>query len=204
MILTLKINRPSIRNKIEKAAENKGRPVARKMAYDRFFRAKQRMLLKFEAHPVTREIEAGGGIGTGKVLAYGNLFSFLGFNSGDKPIEGVREKLESYTYWLGNPTYVNKKWVFKVNAPAIEFLKRDTALPWEGGGPSWITAVEKGIPNIVHYLNFRRGNKGRSGYGLQAAGIVDTGRPDFDGVKDYLTKILENFRNTINNGGLVE
>ena len=206
----VRINYESIRNKIIKSAQLKGRPIARKKAYDLFYRAREKMMRRFNEDFVTLEIEAGPEYKTknisGTLDGYGNLFSFLGFNHGDKPIEALRNVLIQKTDWQGSPTFNGKQWIFGVLYPTrkdIEAACLTTPLPWNKELP-WIDIIENGAPNLNHYLNLKKRDttgKSYSWFGFQAAEEVNEDlefKP-----RDYITeRVLGNFRDTINNSRL--
>ena len=201
----IRVNWALIKDKIVKSAELKGRPIARKKAYDLFRRARLKMLRKFNTHLITLEIEAGPSFQSknisGTLDGYGNLFSYLGFPRGSKPTEAVREVLESQTIWVGNPTFNSKKqWLFKYLYPTRKDVLNATndAVPW---GVNWIDIIEKGAPNLQFYLNLKRPNpQSVSNYGFQLPHEVND---DLVFKKDpYVTKILENFRETMNNSSI--
>lgn len=202
----VKVNWASIRAKMSKGAETKGRAVARKKVYDLFYRAKRRLLRDFNTHLVTLEIEAGPTFGSknisGTLEGYGNLFSFLGFNRGANPTDTVRQILTEETYYNPNPSYRNDRWTFRVHYPTRKRISQETEKElsrWDGN--SWVDLIEKGAPGIVNYLNLKRSNsKSASNFGFQIPWEINDDlefRP-----KRYLNEILENFRNRINNSAI--
>jgi len=58
---------------------------------------KQKLIAEFNAHPVTKEIEAGptASNSSGTLGGYGNLFSFIGFRSGSQPVAPLRELIST-------------------------------------------------------------------------------------------------------------
>ena len=86
---------------------------------------KKDFLKDFDAHPVTREIKQGpSGMASSLLGGRGNFFGFLGFNSGQQPIEILRDQIEN------NITILNKKgkikkisstsfvWQFDISVPS--------------------------------------------------------------------------------------
>ena len=65
-----------------------------------FEKAKALMISEFNNHPVTKELEAGvsAANSSGTLNGYGNLFTFIGFSTGHKPIPPVRNLLISSVY----------------------------------------------------------------------------------------------------------
>ena len=71
------------------------RVALRAIVLREFEREKAKLITEFARHPVTVEIEGGvGAANTSNTLGgRGNLFSFIGFESSDKPTAAIYEKL---------------------------------------------------------------------------------------------------------------
>ena len=133
--------------------------------------SKAKLIESFASHPVSSEISSGpdGSNISGTLGGYGNLFSFIGFNSGDNPVEkwlnflkqaiSLDSKID--TSFRGNGIAFK----LKLNSITDEDLKSISPMPWEGGR-SWIQAIERGISGFSFYVSKRGG--GRSGGGLQS------------------------------------
>lgn len=195
---SLKINYESIRAKINQAVEKS--PAARRLAYEiaygYFYRAKNAMLRQFNEHPITEEIEAGkNAINLSNTLdGYGNLFSFIGFTQDSRPIEDLRELLENNVSFR-QTVYRNMVFYFRVSVPSREDIEANTEMPWEPGN-SWAYEVERGISGANHYM-FKKWLEGRSKTGLQ---LPFENMEDLNfNPKPYITEILAEFRNRINN-----
>ncbi len=186
-----KINVNYISKKIEQANKLKGLAIGN--AERRFEINKDILIEELNEHPITREIE-GGPDAPSQTLEVGNLFSFIGFNAGDKPIDKLRTLLMSEIRMIRTPTAVsgNNKIIFqfKVKVPNDTMLARETPMPeWSDG--SWITKIENGISGLEYYLFGRFFRGSRSGAGIQIKNKVRSSV--FNGIP-YLSKILENFR----------
>lgn len=132
---------------------------------------KEKLINKFMSHPVSSEISAGpdAGNSSNTLGGYGNLFSFIGFNSSDNPIEKwisfvrkavvLEEKMDV--------SISGKGLIFnlKISSISDEDFRSVAPMPWEGGR-SWIQAIERGISGFSYYVSLA--NKGRSGGGLQS------------------------------------
>jgi hypothetical protein len=183
---------------------NRVYPYLRKI----YERKKREFLKQFNNHPITKEIERGPTArvnlsGTLPGLKYeggygGNLFSFIGFNSGDKPIDDLRSAISYNTVLYkkdiraiamrGKKRDANVRWSIscKIRYPSIHDLAKITPMPWEPG--SWIKKIEKGISGLGYYIWQRQGyNKSRSGMAVQADNQVRVG--DFI-PKNYYTEII--------------
>jgi hypothetical protein len=165
--------------------------------------AVEEMKREFLSHPVTQEIKNGvGSENLSNTLGGGSkkdLFSFIGFNQGDDPILPILEKLDSKNESGPKLKYVrgsqkqNLEFVFKVESPDKEAIKRDTSVPW-AEGLSWADRIEKGIPGLGYFLNRKDKVGSRSGGGIQ----IDNKLRDkkFRPVS-YLSTIFKNFLKNI-------
>ena len=150
----------------------------------------RQMLNEFESHPVTQEISAGPKASNiSKTLSgKGNLFSFIGFESGKAPIKPRRLLLERTTVEF---LAISKGTVdFKVNFPTNEQIYEVTQMPW-AKGRSWVRGVEHGMSGIGQYMY---GNKdfsqSRSGSAIQNKGKLRGG--NFRNTS-YISEIRRNF-----------
>lgn len=119
----------------------------------------------------------------------GTLFGFLGFHSGDDPVDDLILLLEDTI----RPR-VQRKLIKVVRIdiwlPSVKQLRENLALPWEGG-LSWPEAIEQGISGLGSYLPVPRG---RSGEGIQKEKKFRS--VEFTPVP-FLTEIFENARKKI-------
>ncbi len=175
--------------------------IMQKKAQSKFDAAQKAAMSKFNAHPITREIEDGPEASnmSGTLGGYGNLFSFIGFNRGSRPLSEVR-KLMALGYKLlkmpktqvrGNKIFVS----FSVSYPDITEFYKITPTPW--GGPSWLFGIENGMSGFGNYMYGRFGSdnfSSRSGSGLQSEKTkrTTTFRP-----MEYVSEILREFRSDL-------
>ena len=141
-----------------------------------FEKIKAKMILNFESHSITREIEAGVNASntSGTLGGYGNLFSFIGFPSGYDPIEPIRERL--YATTIRKIRFSNGVMEFITTEPTREELFsmskfsdfRDEFV----GSRSWLDGIETGISGLGSYLYEASKNiaKSRSGKAIQLKG----------------------------------
>ncbi len=154
-----------------------------------FEKNKKEMINEFNKHSVTREIEGGSGSSniSGTLGGYGNLFSFIGFDSGDKPINPIRSKLKE-VYMNNIVIQRNGSFNVIVYYPKPEDIFAITPLPW-AEGRSWAKGIERGLSGFGSYLN--KNSKGsRSGAGIQIKNKASMGK--FQNTQ-YITKIIKNF-----------
>lgn len=153
-----------------------------------FEKAKQQFLEEFEEHSVTQEIENGPSSSniSNTLNGIGNLFSFIGFNKSDNPIQNLRNAIKN-SFSLSNKK-VNNGIRFSINYPSIERIKRNTPMPWEGGN-SWVNGIEKGISGFSNYM-YKRFIEGRSGTALQAENKI---RSNSYKRTNYISGMINNF-----------
>jgi hypothetical protein len=155
------------------------------------------MMEEFNSHPITAEIEGGvraenvsstlGGIGSG-----GNLFTYIGFDSGTNPTLAIKTYLNT-SVRLGaiRVRAVGRRRIdasFTLYYPTGSMIRKYSQLPWEPG-KSWIEGMENGISGFGYYM-YKKFQDSRSGFGLQSRQKIRQGhfRPT-----PYLSKIIHNF-----------
>lgn len=133
---------------------------------------KNEIIEEFENHPVTQEIE--GGITATNISntldGITNLYSFIGFESGDNPLDPIREQLKKI-----NLRYtINSKGelIFTVEFPTAKDIFKVTPMPW-ATGRSWAQGIEVGISGLGYYIKSTINS--RSGLGVQSEKAVRTG-----------------------------
>jgi hypothetical protein len=136
----------------------------------RIEKSKARLMQNFISHPVSTEIAGGpsGGNASGTLGGYGNLFSFIGFSSGNP--------VQQWANFIKKAIILSNKIKVSVSGSSINFnlslasitdqdLKDVAPMPWEGGR-SWIKAIESSISGFSFYISKR--GAGRSGGGIQS------------------------------------
>jgi hypothetical protein len=148
--MAFKLSR-SLQAEIQKKAINYILTRNPKTLTEEFEKIKQRMIVEFIAHPVTREISAGAYSDnlTGTLSnVQGNLFSFIGFELGSDPIEPIKNILEDIEINLirtSNTIYIS------IKMPKPEEIWAITPMPWQEGR-SWAKGIESGISGLNYYL----------------------------------------------------
>lgn len=160
-------------------------------------KAKLLMLAEFDSHPVTKEINAGPRANntSGTLGGVGNLFSFIGFNNGDKPTREVRRILENSTKLIGLKKTSKGDMGFKIviDLPNKEEIRQASPLPW-AAARSWVIGIEQGLSGLGQYLVTP--GSGRSGNAIEVKGTIRSGK--FKNTK-YVSTILSNLQaNLIN------
>jgi len=156
--------------------------------------AQQMLLQEIDEHEVTQSLENGT---KSSALGYqANIFEFLGFSIGDKPVEVLKSAYSNFIHVKRVPlkkkvsaTRIN--YDFTVSYPSLAEIYTQTPLPW-GGGRSWVKAVEKGgISNFNYTLANSRYQTSRSGTAIQSDYVVR----DFNYKPvPYLSPIINKFR----------
>lgn len=168
------------------------------LAGKKLMNEKQQLLNDFNAHPVTKEIE--GGVSSpnisGTLGGMGNLFSFIGFDSGSDPVSIIRTLINKIRLVkkIKSKKITRKGVSFGVEffAPKLSEFERSTPMPW-ATGRSWLLGIERGISGFGYYIS--RKLSGRSGGGIQSNNQIRSG--SFRNTS-YFSKIYSNFFKKVN------
>jgi hypothetical protein len=182
-------NLKSIANKIKNSPKT-SREIKR-IVTQKFEKEKDILLQNFEFHPVTQEMMGGPDADnlSGTLIGYGNLFSFIGFDSSTDPVSPVKKMLRDMIKIKNIRKSSGNKVSFNANVKILDLedFRSVAPMPWEGGR-SWVEGIEKGISGFGYYLHAARSSS-RSGKGIQANRIrVMT----FKNVK-YMSELIRNF-----------
>jgi len=118
---------------------------------DEVEKIKEEIIQEFEEHPISKEIEGG-------ITAYNisntlngitNLYSFIGFEAGDKPLDPIRIELQKIKLKYN----VNRKGdlIFTIDFPSAKDIFNVTPMPW-ATGRSWAQGIENGISGLGYYI----------------------------------------------------
>lgn len=159
---------------------------------EEFEKVKKEILNDFNTHPVTVEIE--GGIYASNISntlsGVTNLFSFIGFEANDRPIDPVRNLLQQSTMRknIGRRGLIS--YTFEI--PTTKDIFLITPLPW-AVGRSWAKGIEEGLSGLGYYL--KKTQNSRSGLGVQSQKII---RPQyrFRNIK-YISDIMNKYNQRI-------
>jgi len=161
-----------------------------------FERIKREMLRDFNSHPVTREIEGGARSAniSGTLGGKGNLFSFIGFEGGTKPVEPIRRLITRSYVRLAPP--IAGMTYFEFFLPDIEEVYMNTPMPW-AAGRSWARGIEAGMSGLGQYAYSKKTiQNSRSGTAVQSENNLRTAnyRP-----VQYMSAIIASARSKIEN-----
>lgn len=151
------LNKKSISKKLIGAVNSNKRFSLKKQMNNRLENKKKKLIHSIINHDISQEIIREENTES-DFLSYGNLFSFLGFKKGDKPISKLVDLIE-------NDIRITKAKVTSMNlqgtkasieyalyVPKLSDIERKTALPW-GDKRSWIRGIEvTGYDNFAYYL----------------------------------------------------
>jgi hypothetical protein len=173
--------------------------LAYRMMKERFDKAHRELMKDFERHPVTKEIESGPSAEntSGSLGGYGNLFSFIGFSSTDRPAQEVRDFLNFRPKIFKRSRMIrganSVSFAFRMQMPTTDEVENRAPSPW--GGRSWVRGIERGISGLGYFLYSSKGVGGsRSGTGVQTENRIRNlvYRPT-----KYMSYILRIFRKKV-------
>lgn len=116
-----------------------------------FNNVKRQMISEFANHPISQEILIGPDAPnlSGTLNGYGNLFSYIGFYAGDKPLEPIIDLLEKTR--INFSRLIDDGAVWNIFMPSKEDIWDVTPMPW-APGRSWAKGIETGISGVGYYL----------------------------------------------------
>ena len=165
----------------------------RRLMEPKIKRRRKDLSKKFDAHPITVELNAGPNASnsSGTLGGYGNLFSFIGFSSGSSPADVISKIFNEKIRF--KVKRMDKKGRYRVTffIPDVEEIYNLTPIPWLTG-KSWVKGVETGLSNLGQYVYSASGfGSSRSGTGIQAknkaSGVSFRNTP-------YVTKLINDFK----------
>ena len=159
------------------------------------FKLKDKLISEFLNHPVTIELNSGPNSyvnvsGTLKNFE-GNLYSFIGFESGTDPIKPILDvllKINIFQQQVGDNLFL------VVNGfPTPQEIWDITPMPWQDGR-SWAKGIEEGISGLNYYLFSFSKNfpTSRSGPAIQTKKQIFSGAR-FERVK-YISTMLNKYK----------
>lgn len=186
---------------LNRELDNKLAPDSRleiKKLYQKAFQKKKNeMIAEFLNHSVTIEIKGGisannisGTLGGGN----GNLFSFIGFDSGDDPIDPILSLLQQ-----ANIDYINsskRRINYRINLPTSKEIFAITPMPW-ASGRSWAKGIETGISGLGYYLR-KSTDSSRSGLGVQSPRQVRKTNSRFKNTQ-YISALINKYEKEFQN-----
>ena len=170
------------------------RPLLKKELQKSFQAKKNQMIADFLNHPVTLEINKGINSSniSGTLMGVTNLYSFIGFDSGDDPIEPILTLLQSTSFEIGSLS--SKALIIRINFPEAAAIFKVTPMPW-APGRSWALGIARGISGLGYYLK-RKSERSRSGLGLQSQNKKRSVK--FKNTK-YISNFIKNYKKEFEN-----
>lgn len=191
-----KINMRGLNAEIAQKGYKIFKPLVEQRIKNAFDKERQKLLNDFENSDITKEIDAGPNASNSSntLGGYGNLFTFIGFESGSDPISPLRSLLAKS---IQIKTIRKKRDVlaFTLNfsVPTIEEIKAVAPMPWSTD--NWVEAVEKGLSGLGQYMYTKNSKRGRSGRAIQIDAEL-TGNQNSNPT-EYMTKILSDMLRNI-------
>ena len=160
-----------------------------------FQKIKNKMIVEFLNHPVTRELKEGIDASniSGTLGGVTNLFSFIGFDSSYDPIQPIENVLQTARFEFAKARLTTIE--FSIYIPDPKDVFDATPMPW-APGRSWAKGIESGISGLGYYLKVTRDNS-RSGLGIQSSKKV-RGGAKFKNTK-YISALLKKYRKEFEN-----
>lgn len=178
-----------------KTVERNLKDSSGKLLVEKIEQLKNQMVKDFINHPVTKEIMGGVGASniSGTLSGYGNLFTFIGFNSSDQPIQPIIELLNRTNYHFSKFNTRGQANIL-IEMPSAEQIFAITPLPW-APGISWAQRIEVGLPGFGQYMN-TYSDKSRSTAGIQTDNqIRGGGFKNVPYVSSFINNWSKKFRN---------
>ena len=184
-----------VRKLSQKNLAKESRAQVRNSFQKAFQKKKNEMIAEFLNHPVSLEIKGGVSAKniSGTLGGITNLFSFIGFDSTDNPIDSGVQVLQTTTF--EQTSYRANKINYKVNLPSKDQIFDATPLPYIPGR-SWAKGIETGISGLGFYLK-KRSSASRSGFGIQSKYQARKG-VKFKNIK-YISFLLKKYETEFKN-----
>lgn len=192
----MKINKSGLDKELSRQFSPALKKIAKRRLMREIDKVHSELMRNFENHPITKEISKGpSALNTSGTLGgYGNLFSYIGFDSGDNPILAIRVILEKSLLVRHIPSG-SKSLIenFVVSLPSMSEIEEATPMPW-ASGRSWVKGIEHGIAGFGRYLKMES-EYSRSGAAIQSKKSIRGGA--FRNTS-YLSSILNQLEKSIN------
>jgi hypothetical protein len=204
------VNLRVLRKEIIVQAQKPVEQRANKVLENALNRQRDRFIQEFDAHEVTQAIQSGPNDNDGIVNTKkgGNLYSLIGFNSGESPTATLRKFLyDSFKLRDGLRLKANGNKIIAektAELPTMVGAEVETAGKHGVGqwtNKSWVKLIEDGIPWFRAYLFNKGGMKNsRSGNAIEAKdkeGNLKTIRNESFGPISYLSGLLKRLRDRV-------
>lgn len=185
-----RINKSILNNEISKVQSKSLEKEASILANKILAEKKDQYMSQILEHPISEEIAAGQEAEniSNTLNGEGNLYTFIGFDAGDKPIDNLIGIVEKNTI-IKQVSSKNGIFSFQVYTPSLDELKGYTPMPFEGGN-SWLRGIEKGISGFSNYLYGLLFPTSRSGKAIQSKNKIR--RASYKPTK-YFSVLYKNF-----------
>lgn len=192
-----KINKELLKQNINKSLEKNSTIIkeAETIASQIITQERDNYINEIENHPISQEIMDGPGADNlSRTLdGPGNLFSFIGFDRSDSPLNKVKIFIKNNTFIKFKNTK-NGIFNFTIFTPSLDEIHEKTPMPFEEG-KSWTKGIERGISGFSNYLYGLIFPESRSGRAIQSENKV---RKSNFKPRPYLSKLYKNFLDRFN------
>ena len=172
----------------------------RKLAKERFNELKKEMIEEFKNHKVTQELvgkaTASNTSGTLGGLKGQNLFTFIGFTSGEDPIAPILDLFDKFEFPKDAKRRLTvkngKHYTYNIKFITAQDIFDVTPMPSWSGGRSWAQGIEEGIAGFGWLARAGKTPNARSfsGYAFQRKKRIRSGK--FTNTK-YISQIIKNY-----------
>lgn len=162
--------------------------ITDKIAEQRFNKEQKRLMELVDEHRISQELEAGpqnSSVIASLARVEGDLFSFLGFPAGYKPVQVLKRAIKAGMRLEKTSVNQSKTKRYKFIVPDLDEVAVGTPMEYLEGR-SWLVMIEEGIDGLSHYLTQRfkdHANKesmghaniednSRSGTAIQIKGVI--------------------------------
>jgi hypothetical protein len=193
----VRIDKASLMSELSNTENSKSmRTLLEQSVEARVEKSKKEMANDFANHPVTKELDNGPSSSniSNTLGGYGNLFSFIGFNSQEQPVTQIKNELQKPVKIKARKSiFSNGRFKVETNIPTQESLEESGKIPWSTG-LSWLKGIEEGISGLGFFIFKKEGGlSSRSKTGVQTK--ANKGRQFKPTL--YLTKIYKDFFDNI-------
>ena len=210
----MKINKKKILQKLAKGQTPiKAKAVILAKTKQVYYPARQQLFKEIDAHPVSQELNMGSiapNISGTLPRGYGNLFSFIGFDAGSRPVEDLKKLLNGS---LRPPTVrqVKDKGMLKLQvtipAPIYTDLESEPATSLTNytktktgayTNRSWLSTVTRSLTGFGNYFyDLTGGQNLKNSRSIPAIQLPNKIRGGGHKRISYLGPILQRFRKSV-------
>ena len=208
----MQINMVNLRREMGEGLNRSLYPRAQAEVRTYFNQSKKQLIRSFEESEPCKELAETAEMSRderstkeSKIVPYGNLYAFMGFENDRNPVEEVTEILKNEIELVSvSRGSVNKNGVYvltgKVSMPTMEAINQSSSVGFSNRG--WIDSLTNGLRGLPNFLFRDFSDKGysKSGAGIEAKDkktgkLIDFGRGEFEPYKkNFLSEFMQKFK----------